>query len=103
VEDKFLGDIITASAQAGSDSNLKNDQVIRFNVDLSHLLNKESLMDYFYYLGSLTLPPCSNGKLNWVVSNKIFKMSKEQRKFFDERYNNNKTINGNWRRLVERG
>jgi carbonic anhydrase len=58
-------------------------------------------MDYFFYLGSSTIPPCSNGRLNWVVSNKIFKMSKKQRAFFDNRYNNPQKVNGNWRDIVD--
>ena len=35
--------------------------------------------DFWFYLGSTTIPPCTNAKLNWVVVNKVFSMTQEQK------------------------
>ena len=34
--------------------------------------------DFWYYLGSMTIPPCSNGKLNWLISKRVYSLNEEQ-------------------------
>lgn len=56
------------------------------NVDLSHLLSREQLFDFWFYLGSATIPPCTNGKINWIIPRKIYKMKSSQLTFFKNIY-----------------
>lgn len=57
-----------------------NKTVSSINVDLRQLLPINIIDDYWFYLGSLTIPPCTNGKVNWVVNRKIYSISEEQKK-----------------------
>ena len=54
----------------------KTSSKISFN--LGDLMTKNNIEDFWFYLGSITIPPCSNGRLNWLVSRKIYKMSANQ-------------------------
>jgi carbonic anhydrase len=78
------------------------DNTTSINISLSHFLGKYNEMGYWYYLGSATIPPCNDGKLYWIVLKQIFSMSKEQRDFFYEMFNNeNEIIDGNWRNIQD--
>lgn len=57
-----------------------NKTVSSINVDLRQLLPINIIDDYWFYLGSITIPPCTNGKVNWVVNRKIYSISEEQKK-----------------------
>lgn len=58
VPDPFINSIIEAySGQASASVDL----------DLSAYLSKAMTSDFWFYVGSLTIPPCSNGKLNWII------------------------------------
>ena len=54
----------------------KSSSKITFN--LGDLLAKNNIEDFWFYLGSITIPPCSNGRLNWLVSRKVYPMSANQ-------------------------
>jgi carbonic anhydrase len=62
------------------------------NFSLDHLLSKEKIFNFWFYRGSITLPPCSDGKIYWIVPDKIFQMSTDQLEFFQKLY-----PGGNWR------
>jgi carbonic anhydrase len=68
------------------------------SIDLSHLLNNAKPIDYWFYLGSPTIPPCRLGTMNWIISKRVFSMNQEQRDFFYNLFNNDK-MDGNWRNL----
>lgn len=40
------------------------------------------------------MPPCTNGKVNWIIPKKIYKMKSNQLDFFTKLY-----PNGNWRNV----
>ena len=51
-------------------------------------------------MGSLTLPPCKDGKLDWIVSKKVFQMSQDERNYFwGLFYDKDRNMDGNYRRL----
>ena len=54
----------------------KNSAKISFN--LNDLISKNNIDDFWFYLGSITIPPCSNGRLNWLVSRKVYKMTQNE-------------------------
>lgn len=68
----FIQDIIAAYE--------KNKTASSINVDLRQLLSINVIDDFWFYLGSVTIPPCTNGKVNWVISRKIYSMSEDQKK-----------------------
>lgn len=64
------------------------------------MLTNEQIFDFWYYEGSGTIPPCKNGKLKWIVSKKVLKMSQDERDFFFTRHNNEQLeLDGNWRKI----
>ena len=48
-------------------------------IDLSSYLTKNIISDFWFYVGSVTIPPCTNGKLNWAVLRKPFAITSEQK------------------------
>ena len=70
----------------------------KVNLDLSEHLNNAEPFDFWYYLGSSTIPPCKNSGLQWIVSKKVLKMSQEERDFFWNLFNNDK-MEGNYRKV----
>ena len=42
------------------------------------------------------MPPCTNAKMNWLIPEKIFKLSTKQLNFFKNLY-----VNGNWRDIQQ--
>ncbi len=68
------------------------------SLNFAHLINNQNPFDFWYYMGSLTFPPCFSGNLHWIVSKRVFSMSKEQRDFFYNMFNSGK-LKGNWRNL----
>ena len=57
------------------DGYVEGAKTSNINFNLNHLLKKNNSDDFWFYLGSSTIPLCSNGRLNWIVSKKIFKMT----------------------------
>jgi carbonic anhydrase len=47
-------------------------------VNLAELIGLNMIDDFWFYLGSATIPPCSDSKINWVISRKKYAISKEQ-------------------------
>jgi carbonic anhydrase len=47
----------------------------KIKLDLSEFLNNDAPLDFWYYLGSATIPPCKNGVLEWIISKRVFQMS----------------------------
>ena len=76
----------------------KPGQTVAVNLDLSPLVNNIKQFNFWSYLGSATIPPCLSGKVYWIVSERPNPMSKEQRDFFYNMFNNDK-MEGNWRNL----
>lgn len=70
-------------------------------LDLSVLLNNAEPFDFWFYLGSGTIPPCIDAKLDWIVSKKIFKVGQEQYNFFYNLFNN-EAMKGNYRNIQNR-
>lgn len=71
---------------------------INATMSFSHLLNNEEPFDFYYYQGSLTIPPCFKGGVNWIISKKEYSMSQKQRDFFYKLFNG-EGKKGNWREL----
>ena len=69
---------------------------------LEHLLNNGEVFDFWYYLGSTTIPPCFIGAVSWVIPKKVFSMSQKQRDFFYNMFNGDGK-EGNWREIQPLG
>lgn len=69
------------------------------NVDLSHLLFREDIFNFWFYLGSITVPPCTDKRLNWIIPDKVYKMSAKQNEFFKNLFSHD----GNWRDVQPSG
>lgn len=69
-------------------------------IDLAELLPAEK--EYFYYMGSLTYPPCSEN-VRWVVFREAISTSKENIEAFTKKYANNfrPVQNFNQRKFIE--
>jgi carbonic anhydrase len=70
----------------------------KVNLDLSEFLDNDQPFDFWYYLGSATIPPCRDGALEWIVSKKVMTMGQEERDFFWGLFNND-DMKGNYRNL----
>lgn len=93
--DPFLQQIIDAYEKSQTSATI--------NVDLSYLLPKNVIDDFWFYVGSITIPACTNGKMNWIVSKKVHSMTKEQKTKLTEILSQGKEKwGGNWRRIQER-
>ncbi|CAG9334169.1 unnamed protein product [Blepharisma stoltei] len=56
------------------------------NIDLSEAFDgEEDLINFYYYQGSLTTPPCTEG-INWFVWDKIQDVNQTQLDFFTSRW-----------------
>lgn len=49
----------------------KNKTASPIQVDLRYLVPSNVIDDYWFYLGSATIPSCNDGKLHWVVLRKV--------------------------------
>jgi len=67
---------------------------------LRQLIPTNVIDDFWFYLGSITIPPCTNGKVNWVISRKINSMTLEQKnKLTEIMSQGDAKWPGNWRNL----
>lgn len=56
--------------------------------------------DFWFYLGSLTIPPCTNAKLNWIVSRKVYSITQQQKdKLIEILSQGKENWDGNWRNI----
>ena len=69
-------------------------------MNLAEFLNNEQPFDFFYYLGSPTIPPCRDSGLEWIVSKKVFKMSQAERDFFWNMFHSDE-MEGNYRKIQD--
>lgn len=72
---------------------------VNATLSFAHLLLNSEPFEYYFYQGSSTIPPCFGGALNWIIPKKAFSMSKDQRDFFYDLFNDGDTKVGNWRSL----
>lgn len=80
---------------------------VNATISFSHLLSlSNEPFSYWYYSGSLTLPPCGRYKsgVNWIIPNKVYSMSQSQKEFFWALfYYEKEGKEGNWRKLQPKG
>ena len=89
-EDPFINALISSYSQGKASADLE--------IDLSPYLTKNIIDDFWFYLGSITTPPCTNGKVNWAVLRKPFPMTEEQKgKLRDILSGGDEKWGGNWR------
>lgn len=91
-EDPFIKQII--------DNYVENKTNAEISVDLRYLIGKNVIDDYWFYLGSSTIPGCNDGKLHWVVLRKVHSMTADQKDKLQLILSQGKeNWPGNWRNL----
>ena len=70
VQDAFVNEIIGGYA--------KNKTEAAIQVDLRPYVITNVIDDYWFYSGSPTIPPCGEGKVQWIVLRKIHTVTSDQ-------------------------
>ena len=97
--DPFLQSLIDNYAQGNETTPFPS---VNATLSLSPLLNNLDSFDFWFYQGSITIPNCIPGGMNWVIPKKVFSMSQEQRDFFWGLFNG-EGKDGNWRAVQQPG
>lgn len=87
--DPFLDAIVQKANKIGDEFPI--------SVDLSHLLSREQIFNFWFYAGSVTYPnptACRDKGINWIIPDRVFKMSETQYNSILKLY-----PEGNWRVL----
>ena len=79
--------------------NAEVNNMTTISIDLSTYIQRGNMYNYWLYLGSPTIPACTDGSLNWVVIDKRFSISQEQAEYFNKQFYGNKQEHGNYRNL----
>lgn len=69
-ENSFIQDVLN-----GYQNEKSASEII---INLGKLLPRNMVDDFWFYLGSMTIPPCSNGKMNWLISKRVYSLNEEQ-------------------------
>jgi carbonic anhydrase len=81
--------------QAIMDARSSNSTLVTF--DLSRYLSINSNYNFWTYLGSPTMPYCTDNTVNWIVLEKPYEITQEQGDFFSKMFYQEFQTDGNWR------
>lgn len=98
-DNKFL-----KSLQLTKLNNLPNNNKYKVNrsVDFNDFLKSIDHSKFWYYSGSLTIPPCTEG-YRWIIVKDVQNIGKDQLQMFTSLYENNSGVymNGNRRNIQD--